>query len=232
MDWNLVWSESARIARLVWGVVSSGTAQRIYVIVITVVLLFLAHKRAMKLKVELQESISSDLDEIKFRGRRPTTRAGKQKRKQQLYLKIVERVVGSWRMLAQMIFLGVALPTAALFFGTLHYNWFYAGAPALVDVATAKPVVQPSLLQLVLFTADQLLKGGLSDLMEVAKVQIATVSNNAAAYPFSVLVFAFRTYVDIFVILGFASLGRIMVNTYKILKERMDLEQPEAAAAH
>lgn len=170
----------------------------------------------MVLKLELQKNIPDILKDRTFRGRRPTTESAIDTRVVALEAERRARIIKCWQQLAQLFLLGVILPTSALFFATLHYNWFYAGVPPLVDLATAQPVPRPGLIQLSLFTVDQLLKGGLSDLMEVIRLQVSPVSNNTAAYPFSVLLFGFRSYLDIFVILGFASLADIIVKTHRL----------------
>ena len=121
---------------------------------------------------------------------------------------------------------GVLLPALVLFAMVFAYPWFDASSAHLID-DLRRPSQDVGLVTAALFVADQTLRGGLFDLIEIFAVDVAQITNNPANIPFSMGLFAYHLYVEAFVFSGFVlfgynawTLGRQMQVEHKILRER------------
>lgn len=96
------------------------------------------------------------------------------------------------RRLSLMLIFGVILPASTLTVIAWYQSWFISGVPALLvsGVPTFASEIEP--VQLVAFSLDQALRGGLSDLFEVFGFSVTEVSNNPDNLIFSGLVLGFR----------------------------------------
>lgn len=208
-----------------WRAASSPLALRLYVLVIAAALLALSFRTALRRKQALHGLLEGKPFQFAWPGPPPTTEAGIAKRLGAIAEKRRELTRKIARTAVEMVALGVALPTILFAAGTFWYQWFDASAPPLVEATTLAPVAAVGWWQLLTYIADHLLRGGLFDLMEVFRLRSTTVTNNVAAYPYSVGVFVYHLYVEVFLIFAFAATSRAI---YLLVREH----GAEKAAAH
>lgn len=127
----------------------------------------------------------------------------------------------AWGSLGISFFAGVVAPSLALLSVVCGYTWFDSGGGHLVD-AMRQPVSQPSVLEAATFVADQTLRGGLFDLLEVFAVQVTHLDNNPANVWFSAGVFAHHLFVEAFIFSGILLFGRSLLRVRQL--ERQTLE--------
>lgn len=218
MDWTAIAAWLQQAARIVWDVVSSGPAQRGYVLALGAAILVAALARARRRKTEL-ENISVAYFAVSHPGRKPTRIESVLRRMNEDRAIQLGRARSAGFAFAELLFLGVVLPCLFLLLGTVYYQWFDASADPLVDAASGVPVHHPGTVQLAAYVLDHLLRGGLFDLMEVFKIKTTSVSNNANAYPYSIGVFLFRLYIEAFFLFGLISIGRVSLIIAQVLRD-------------
>ncbi|RYY24563.1 MAG: hypothetical protein EOP62_16355 [Sphingomonadales bacterium] len=221
MDWGQIWAALSFVAEGLWITIISGPAQRMYVAGAAVVILWLAFWAAVSRRSTLR-AILTDPAYTKAKSRRgpkafrdPTIDG---------YLhdiairerQALRRILG---LAGQILSFGVLLPTIMFGLATLHYQWFHVGMPALVESQTLLPVPEVSAWQLLTYVIDNVLRGGLFDLMEVFRLHSTTVTNNIAAYPYSVGVFIYHLYVEGFLIVAVATAAHAIFLVRKALQE-------------
>tara|TARA_R110002072_G_scaffold13135_9_gene55526 strand:- start:8023 stop:8724 length:702 start_codon:yes stop_codon:yes gene_type:complete len=143
-----------------------------------------------------QLRILKKFDEAKilkrYRGREPEKPESIQKRINELEAHAAGAIRGVSLRSIMMIASGVVIPASMLIFVAWYQNWFISGAPALIVANTPSLASEIEPLQLVAFSIDQALRGGLSDLFEVFGLSVTQVSNNPDNLVFSGLVLGFR----------------------------------------
>ncbi|MES2988980.1 MAG: hypothetical protein V4808_13840 [Pseudomonadota bacterium] len=225
MSWGQVQSWLLYALETAWRVASSVPAQRLYVLAIAIALLVLSFRTALRKKRALHELLEGKPFQFTWPGPPPTKPAGIAKRLEAIAEKRRELTRKIVRTGMAMVGLGVAVPTALFAAGTFWYQWFDASAPPLVEATTLAPVAVVGWWQLLTYIGDHLLRGGLFDLMEVFRLRSTTVTNNVAAYPYSVGVFVYHLYVEVFLIFAFAATSRA---AYLLVREH----GAEKSAAH
>ena len=120
--------------------------------------------------------------------------------------------------LGALFALGILAPAAFLYAGTSFYWWFDDSHLPLALHGTAIPAATPGPLQLAIYVADQLLRGGFFDALEVFQVPVAAFTNNPKAYYYSFGVLAFHLYAEAFVIFGLSYVLRLsrVANTARV----------------
>lgn len=102
------------------------------------------------------------------------------------------------RQTALLVLTGMVVPGAVLATIASHQDWFLPAPPALVDDGltnghVARPQEHPPATdEILVFVADQALRGALSDTFEVFGLSLSRVTNNPENLVFSALVLGYR----------------------------------------
>lgn len=201
MNWDDIRAIISSNAEVAWSVLTSESAVRVYVLVISGTLLAASLWRAFEQRKVLDTSLERKL-KLNLPGRKPKSITGKQKQ-HDIKLSRLERALRALvDSLFQMLIFGVFVPALFLFVGTLYYTWFDPNAVVLISQAGGMPVSHPSSWQLFLYVFDQVVRGGLFDVLEVFKFQIAGLSNNPVVLPYSIGLIAFRAAIDGYMIIA------------------------------
>lgn len=115
-------------------------------------------------------------------------------------------LLGSLKGVIVSLACGVMLPAVVLFVMVFAYPWFDSSNAHLVD-SMGRPVDSVDPLAALLFVADQTLRGGLFDLIEIFAIDVTQITNNPANYPFSISLFLYHLYVEAFVFTGIVLFG-------------------------
>ena len=221
MDWGQVQAALSFTAEALWITAISGPAQRMYVAGAAAAILWFAFWAAVARRSTLRGILTD-----------PAYTKVKQRRGRKAFLdptidgyldetrirekQALRRIIG---LAGQMLCFGVLLPTVMFGLATLYYQWFHAGTPPLVESQTLRPVPEVGAWQLLTYVIDNVLRGGLFDLMEVFRLHSTTVTNNVAAYPYSVGVFLYHLYVEGFLIVAVATAVHAIYLVRRALKE-------------
>lgn len=200
---------------MVWRVLSSGPAQRIYVLAIAAGFLILSFRIAYRRRRDLETMLEGKPFQRTWRGPDPRTPEGIERRLAAMAKLRRDILLKMARTAGVMVCLGVLAPTALFALGTLYYQWFDASAPPLVEATTLVPVATVEWWQLATYIIDHMLRGGLFDLMEVFRLRSTTVTNNIGAYPYSIGVFVYHLYVEVFLLFVFASTSRAAYHLFR-----------------
>lgn len=215
VDWIAIGDWVARGTGVVWQLITSEMAQRLYVVSLSAGVLLASLRRAYNHKAILDE-ITETYFEVSFPGRVPTNPKSIHKRDiREAEIRHV-RVVALWRRLAELVVLGVVVPSAFLGAATIWYDWFDPSQSPLVLQGSGEPVRAPPTQQLIMYIADQILRGGLFDFFEVFNFNIASLTNNTRAYAYSTGLVFFHLYVESFMLFGLLYLGRATVLIYRV----------------
>ena len=203
-------AEDAKVAiRAAWAILSSPLAQRVYVVAIGAAVLlgsFLGAKKGIGLIQAHAAQTPAKFSNLR-QGRRPQNAVQLSRKIAKLIAVYLGGLFGASKGSMISVTCGVLIPAATLFAMTFAYPWFDDSTVHLIN-ASHHPVPPPNLSAAGLFVADQTLRGGLFDLIEIFAVDIAEISNNPANLPFSFGLFAYHLYVEGFVFTGLFLLAR------------------------
>lgn len=218
MNWEDVRAVIISNAQVAWSVLTSDSAVRVYVLVISGILLAVSLWRALKERTVLSDSTKRALSP-NFRGPKPKSDKAKQKQRDLKLSRLKSMLIALLTSTARMMAFGVLVPVFFLWAGTTYYSWFDPNAVVLVSQAGGTPVSDPSSPQLLMYVTDQLLRGGLFDVLEVFKVQVAGLSNNPVVFPYSIGLIAFRAAIDGYMIFALYFVIRTLVSMRKAVRD-------------
>lgn len=218
MNWDDLRAVIISNAEVVWSVLTSESAVRVYVLVISGTLLAASLWRALKERKVLNDSTKRALAQ-NLPGPKPRSNQAKQKQRDLKLSRLKSMFLALLTSTARMMAFGVLVPVFFLWAGTTYYSWFDPNAVVLVSQAGGTPVSNPSSPQLLLYVTDQLLRGGLFDVLEVFKVQVAGLSNKPVVLPYSIGLIAFRAAIDGYMIFAMYFVVRTLVSMRKAVQE-------------
>lgn len=187
----------------------------------------MAWQRKRDLLKDLEDEDHNPYDYVPG-GRPPSTRRGIAKRRNAIANHRKQHSLNIANSTGQMLLLGVVVPTILFGLGTFFYFWFDPSVAPLVDAMTLAPVAEVSGWQLGTYIADHLLRGGLFDLMEVFRLRSTTVTNNIHAYPYSIGVFAYHLYVEVFLLFAFGVISKAIFLLVRAIREPQVFDMPES----
>lgn len=203
-------AEDAKVAiRAVWVILSSPLAQRVYVVLIGAGTLALCLRWAIRADRRAINNIAlaeSEFDK-RFLGPIPTLLDTFENQQNKIRARAVPLRRDAWAAFGVSFVAGFIVPTLMLLAATWQYHWLDPTATHLLDEA-GQPFATPSIQQAAWFTADQTLRGGLFDLLEIFSWQVAALDNNPANHLFSIGVFGQHLFVEAFIFSGLLLLTR------------------------
>lgn len=203
-------AEDAKVLiRTGWACLSSPQAQRFYVLAIGSIVLVGCLIRAIRADRQATDKLgrTEAILDRKFKGPIPKLRSTFD-RQQAIIRKRAERAERrAGHSLWQGFVSGAVVPTAMLGAVTFWYRWFDPQGAHLLD-AEGHPLSHPTILQSVIFTADQTFRGGLLDFLEVFAIHFTPLVNNPANRFFSTGVFAHHLFVEAFLFTCILLYGR------------------------
>ncbi|WP_426050974.1 hypothetical protein [Brevundimonas sp. SL161] len=218
MNWDDIRAIISSNAQVAWSVLTSESAVRVYVLVFSGILLAVSLWRALKERTVLTDSTKKALAQ-NLPGPKPRSHQAKQKQRDLKLSRLKGMLLALLTSTARMMAFGVLVPVFFLWAGTTYYSWFDPNAVVLVSQAGGTPVLNPSSPQLLLYVTDQLLRGGLFDVLEVFKVQVAGLSNNPVVLPYSIGLIAFRAAIDGYMIFALYFVLRTSVSMRKAMRD-------------
>lgn len=218
MNWEDIRAFIISNAQVAWSVLTSESAVRVYVLVISSILIAVSLWRALKERTVLSDSTKKALAP-NFRGPKPKSDKAKQKQRDLKWSRVKSMVMALLTSTARMMAFGVMVPVFFLWAGTTYYSWFDPNAVVLVSQVEGTPVSNPTSPQLLLYVTDQVLRGGLFDVLEVFKVDVAGLSNNPVVLPYSIGLIAFRAAIDGYMIFALYFVLRTLVSMRKAMRD-------------
>jgi hypothetical protein len=188
------------------------------VLVIAGTLLALSLWRALKERKDLDAATKRALAR-NLPGPKPGSQKARERQRDLKLSRLKSMLLALLNSTARMMAFGVLVPVFFLWAGTTYYSWFDPNAVVLVSQLGGTPVANPSSPQLLLYVTDQLLRGGLFDVLEVFKVQVAGLSNNPVVLPYSIGLIAFRAAIDGYMIFALYFVIRTLVSMRKAVRD-------------
>lgn len=194
-------------AAAAWAILSAPWMLRAYVIALSVAMLGVSLGVSYMLKQWL-DGITEDFFVVRYPGRVPVNPRSIRRRALRAAKTKNERMIELWSKIVALFALGIMVPAVFLYLGTVHYGWFDPTTLPLAVRGTGEPSAVPPPFELMLYVADQLLRGGLFDAFEVFQWPVAGHTNNHKAVYYSLGVLGFHLYAEAFVIFGLLYLMR------------------------
>lgn len=224
--------DAKALIRAAWAVLSSPLAQRVYVLLIGAGILLvslLSAKTGIRLVDDQKAKTHKSLRALRM-GTPPDTRPKLTVKIGKLVSRYLLGLLAAIPGLLVSLVCGVAIPAIVLFAMLFAYRWFDPLVPHLLDVA-GQPVERLDLVSASWLLADQTLRGGLFDLIEIFALEVTPITNNPANIPFSMGLFAYHLYVESFVSAGFAIWGYNAWSLWRTLMEEVRYQRGRYADA-
>lgn len=218
MNWDDIRAVVNSNAEVAWSVLTSDSAVRVYVLVIASILIAVSFWQALQERTVLSDSTNKALSP-NFRGPKPKSNKAKLKQRDLKLSRLKSMAAALLASLVRMMGFGVLVPVLFLLAGTTYYSWFDPNAVVLISQVGGTQVSNPSSWQLLLYVTDQVLRGGLFDVLEVFKVQVAGLSNNPVVLPYSIGLIAFRAAIDGYMIFALYFVFRTLVAMRKAVRD-------------
>lgn len=200
--------DAKELIRAAWVILSSPLAQRVYVLVLITGLLsasLFSAKLGLKLLRKQTDATRAAWNQKK-KGPPTRTLAALSAKIAAIIAIYLNGLAGSfWGFLISLA-CGVFVPAVVLLTMVFAFPWFDAGCHHLIE-DLGQPVEHIGLPAALLFVADQTLRGGLFDLIEIFAIDVAHISNNPACVTFSLGLFGYHLFVEAFILSGLLLLG-------------------------
>ncbi len=224
IDWAALWSVASDRFSTVLEFLLSPVMQRLYVLAVGFLTLVASTWWAFQ-QLDLLRGVEFGDFEKAFPGKPPQRAKAIAKRNAEITAYRAEK----WRSLllsfATLFFCGFIIPAALFYIASNHYAWLTGSHYSWFDsegtpfLRHEKEIARPSSVELALFILGQILKGSLTDFLEVFKIEIGEVTNNPANVVFSFCVFVFRSLMGVFMTVSLVFVWRALRINRMLRKE-------------